>query len=60
MKLKGECFRFLLSVEDISGPCLDNLKYMVRHHTVHNKVLCEISACKFRNVVTLHMYPTGD
>lgn len=60
MKLKQDCFRFLLSVEDISVPRFDNLKYMMRHYTAHNKVVFKISACKFGNVVTLHMYPTGD
>lgn len=60
MKLKGDCFRFLLSVEVISVPCFDKLKYMVRHYTAHNKVQFEIAACKFGYVVTLHIHPTGD
>lgn len=60
MKLKGDCFRFLLSVEDISVPYFDNLKYTARHYTAHNKALFEISACKFESAVTVHMYPTGD
>jgi len=54
MKLKGDCLRFLLSVEDISVTCFDNLKYMVGHYAVHNKVLLKISACKFGIVVILN------
>lgn len=60
MKLKGDCFRFLLSVEDISVTHFDNLKYIVGHYAVHNKVLFKISACKFAILVILNMYPTGD
>lgn len=60
MKLKGDCFRFLLSVEDISVTCFDNLKYMVGHYAAHNKVLFKISACRFGIVVILDTYPTGD
>lgn len=53
MKLKGDCFRFLLSVEDISVPCFDNLKYMVRHYK------CIIKHClklQHANVEMLLLY----
>lgn len=60
MKLQGNCFRFLLSTEDTSVAYFDNLKCVVGHYAVHNKMQFKISVCKFCIVVILNMYPTSD